>query len=66
MLRLNEAQRHVVIDKIPDLANLAAGAMVFGQFLADEPFSGSVAAGGLVVWAFLIACSVVLARGADQ
>lgn len=66
MLRLNEAQRRVVTDKVPDLANLAAGAMVFGQFLADEPFSALVAAGGLVIWAFLMGCTVVLARGAEQ
>ena len=39
MLRLNRAQRAVLVDKVPDVANLAIGALSFGQFLGERPFS---------------------------
>lgn len=34
MLRLKRTQRELITDKLPDTANLALGALVFGQFLA--------------------------------
>lgn len=61
MLVLNDAQRALLADKVPDAANLAAGAMVFGQFLGDRPFSLTVALWGIGVWIALIAWGVVLA-----
>ena len=33
MVGLTTEQRRMLIDKIPDAANLALGALVFGQFL---------------------------------
>jgi hypothetical protein len=63
MLRLNEEQRRALIDKVPDLANLAAGGLVFGQFLSDGPFSMSIAVLGILLWTFFIACALALARG---
>jgi hypothetical protein len=50
----------MLIDKLPDAANLALGALVFGQFVGDGPFSFPVAALGTVTWAVLLACAFVL------
>lgn len=61
MLVLNREQRRVLVDKLPDIANVAAGAMVFGQFLGDRPFSLRLAALGSLLWATLLVCSVALA-----
>lgn len=33
MLLLNQARRAMLVDKMPDVANLAIGALSFGQFL---------------------------------
>ena len=49
------------MDKVPDFANLAVGALLFGQFLGDRPFSLSLALCGLGSWAVLFAWAVVLA-----
>lgn len=62
MLRLNKEQRRVLTDKVPDLANLAAGAMTFGQFLDDAPFSTLGAVFGLAIWMFLTCCVMALVR----
>ncbi|MBI4266717.1 MAG: hypothetical protein HY657_20305 [Acidobacteria bacterium] len=56
MLRLTERRRAVVIEKLPDLANLILGSTFLGQFLTDRPFSIVLAAAGVGVWAGL-ACS---------
>ena len=39
MLRLKREQRQVLVDKVPDVANLVIGALFLGQFLSDRPFS---------------------------
>ena len=33
MFRLKPAQRRVLVDKVPDVANIGAGAFVFSQFV---------------------------------
>ena len=38
MLRLKRAQRALLGETFRDAGNLAAGAMIFGQFLADSTF----------------------------
>ena len=43
------------------LANLAAGALFFGQFLADRTFSLTLAFAGLGTWVALMAWAIVLA-----
>ena len=63
MVELTTSQRAVLVDKLPDAGNLAAGALFFGQFLGGETFSASLAFFGIAVWAFLIACAVALAGG---
>jgi hypothetical protein len=64
MVELTRGQRAVLVDKLPDVASVAAGALVFGQFLGEH-FSWSVAIAGTTLWAFLVGCAVVLAGG-DQ
>lgn len=61
MLLLNQAQRAMLVDKVPDLANLAVGALFFGQFLGDRPFSFTVALCGVGMWGMLIAWTIVIA-----
>ena len=69
MLRWNQRQREMASDKLADLANLAAGALVFGQGLAG-PFLGTaafaVAAAGVAVWALLSWAALQLAREGDR
>ena len=61
MLLLNDAQRALLADKLCDAANLAAGALFFGQFLGGRPFSLTLALSGLGSWVGLFAWAVVLA-----
>ncbi len=48
----HEAER-VVIEKLFDVANIAIGALVFGQFLNPEGFHLGVSVLGSIIW-FLI------------
>ncbi len=63
IVELSEGQRRVIVDKVPDMANVAAGAMVFGQFLAERPFSIVLAASGIAAWLVLGAYTLFIARG---
>jgi hypothetical protein len=65
MLRLNQEQRILLAEKLSDAGNLAAGALVFGQFLADR-FSVMLAAAGLAVWMILIGSASFLLKGSRQ
>ena len=62
MLLLNDGQRALLADKLSDAANLAAGALFFGQFVGSRPFSLTLALCGLGSWVGLFAWAVVLAR----
>ena len=61
MVILNQRQRAVLLDKVPDAANLAVGALFFGQFLADRPFSFALALWGAGIWLGLFCWVTVLA-----
>ena len=61
MLVLKQSQRAVLADKLPDAGNLAAGALLFGRFLSDRPFSLALALSGLGLWVVLVSGAVVLA-----
>ena len=63
MLRLKPKQREMLVDKLPDLGNLAAGALVFGQALTAD-ISLITAVSGLVLWAACMAMSTYFAGGA--
>ena len=66
MVGLNREQRRTLADKLPDMANVAVGGMVFGQFLSDRPFSPLLALSGLVLWVLVIATVVFLGRRKSQ
>lgn len=57
---LTNAQRGTLIDKLPDTANLALGAMLFGQFLGDRPFSWFLAGGGMAAWVIIVGLALLL------
>ena len=62
MLRLNARQRTVLLEKVPDVANLAIGALLFGQFVGGQPFSPWSALTGFVIWIVLMAMTLSIAR----
>lgn len=66
MIRFSEGQRNVLVDKVPDVANVAAGALVFGQFLGGQGFSLRMAAFGAVIWVVLVSWSLFLTRERRQ
>jgi hypothetical protein len=59
MLLLNRAQRAMLVDKMPDVANLAIGALSFGQFLADRPCSLAVALCGAAIWVIVAFITII-------
>jgi hypothetical protein len=61
MLRWTRSQRAMFADKLPDAANLALGALVFGQFLGAD-FSPLLAAAGGIVWVFFMGWAAHFAR----
>jgi hypothetical protein len=65
MVGLKKSQRDVLIDKVPDAANLAAGALVFGQSLGEQRFSLVLALIGVSVWVILMACTIAIAKEGD-
>jgi hypothetical protein len=62
MLDWNSRQRALLADKLFDAGNVAAGGMVFGQFVAERPFSILLAVIGLVIWLTALTVSLVLER----
>jgi hypothetical protein len=66
MLRLNPRQRDVLIEKMPDVANLAAGSMFLGQFLTERPFSVALAVAGVAGWIACWALTLVLSGRDDR
>jgi len=56
----------MLMDKLPDAANLALGGMVFGQFLGDRPFSPSLAAIGVAAWLALLGWAFRLGKVATH
>jgi len=61
MIELQTAQRALLADTLRDIANVAAGATVFGQFLADRAFSFWLALMGSTLWIGLVTFAVFLA-----
>ncbi len=59
MLRLTRGQRALVGDKLADVANIGAGALIFGQFVGDLAFSPWLIAAGLLMWLALMVLAIV-------
>jgi hypothetical protein len=55
----------MLIAHIPPLANLAAGSLLFGQFLSDRPYSLIVASIGVGTWVVLFGTALFFAAGSD-
>ena len=62
MLRLRKTQRAILVEKIPDLANLAAAGLIFGQFVSGQRFSIAIAVVGVLTWAGMIVWTLIIAR----
>ena len=63
MIRLTNPRRRVLIAHLPELANVAVGSLLFGQFLSDRPYSLALAAVGIASWSVLIVVVFVIAEG---
>lgn len=50
MVRLRLGSRAAFGEKLLDLANFAATALVFGQFVGDQPLSWAVIVTGVAIW----------------
>jgi hypothetical protein len=66
MVRLNRRQRDVLIDKVPDVAHLGFGSLVFGQVLSSEAFSVAWAMFGVALWLALFGWVILLASGESR
>ena len=61
MLKLKALQRQMLVDKLPDVANLVVGALFLGQFLSDRPFSQILALFGVAAWMALMGFALTIA-----
>ena len=52
----------MLVDKLPDLANVVVGGAIVGQLLSDRPFSMRVALIGIGVWALFVGGAFYLGR----
>jgi hypothetical protein len=66
MLVLQPPQRKLLAETVRDIANITAGAMVFGQFLNDRTFSPAVAVAGMLLWLGLVGWAILLANEATS
>ena len=63
MLRLARARREFLAEKFGDLANLAVGALVFGQAVGQDTSSSSAGLAGIVSWLAFTAFGCALKGG---
>ena len=45
-----QARRQLLAEKLMDVANIAVAALIFGQFVAGQPFQMGVAMLGVSLW----------------
>ena len=62
MLRLKPRQRAVIVEKLPDLANIIAGVFVVGQFVGEEPASVWRVTMDVAIWIGLSGVALLIAR----
>ncbi len=60
MVELGPRQRVLLAETSRDIANIAAGATVFGQFLGERPFSPPIAIGGVILWVCVVIFAIRL------
>ena len=62
MLDLSDRQREMLIDKLPDAANVAAAGTIFGQAVVGQAFATTIVFSGFALWLGLMLWSAWLAR----
>jgi len=62
MIRLDQRQRAALSETIRELANLAAAALVLGQFVGEPPLSWRLMLMGAAAWIALVTFGLVLER----
>jgi hypothetical protein len=60
MVRLTKRRRTLFGEKFLDLANYAAAALVFGEFVGAQPVSWIIIVAGLATWLVLATMSFLL------
>lgn len=60
MVRLKPRQRGALGDTLRELANFAAAALVFGQFVGQHEPSWRVLVSGTALWLVLVSYALVL------
>jgi hypothetical protein len=58
---LGTSQRAVLSETFRELANLAGGAMVLGQFVGERPLSAGIVLIGLLAWMILVGLALFYA-----
>jgi len=66
MVRLKPGQRRLVVAHLPGLANVAAGSLLFGQFLSARLDFAAIALVGLVTWVVLSGVAFLFAAGDES
>ena len=67
MLRLKPRQRAALGETLRELANLAAGALVLGQFVGEQRLSTRSVLAGIAVWLALVGLALLLMEeGSDD
>jgi hypothetical protein len=61
VLEFDPQQRMLFAETLRDIANVGGGAMMFGSFLSDRPFSLAIASAGFVIWAAGVSFAILLA-----
>lgn len=61
MLEFRGRQWSMLADKLADAANVAVGALFFGQFLSDREFSLALALAGVAAWVTLLVWAATMA-----
>jgi hypothetical protein len=62
---LNPAQRQVIAEKLMELGNLGAAAMVVGQFVVSQGFNGWLFLFGIVFFLNAYLIGIALMRGGE-
>ena len=60
MLRLKPRRRAALGETLRELANLAAGALVLGQFVGEQRLSPRSVLAGIAVWLALVGLALLL------
>jgi hypothetical protein len=63
--RYSDDQRARIGEKLLDLGNIAAGALLFGQFISSRPFDIQLAISGVIVVIGLYLIGLRVMRGGE-